>query len=65
MKILVTRTVPGLVDYRTLVAGEEYSVPDVTAVSLIGDGYAEPVRETAAEVRETRAPGPGRPRKRG
>ena len=49
--------------------GDVVELPEGLAVSLVGDGRAELVAETAAERRETaatKAPekrGPGRPRK--
>jgi len=73
LRIRILRTVPGYVDMRPMVAGSEYDTHEVTALSLIADGYAEPVRQVAADSRETAdnpppaTPGrrPGRARKGG
>lgn len=65
MRIKVSRQVPGFVNFRVLVAGCEYDLDDVTAVSLINDGYAEPAeRAEPSAARETAVKRPpGRPRK--
>lgn len=63
MKILVTRTIPGLTESRHLTAGTEVELSSGLAVSLIQDGYAEAVGVTPAERREVAtARRPGRPR---
>lgn len=70
MRIRIVRTVPGLVGFRPLSAGDEVTLDSPTALSLIGDGYAAEVpdastgRSVPAERRETAtAKRPGRPRR--
>lgn len=71
MRIRITRTVPGYVDNTVFVQGDERETHEVTAVSLIEDGYAELMeraigRATPAERREvSTAPVPGAPTRRG
>lgn len=54
MRIKIVRNVPGLVNFRPMLAGEEYELESATAVSLIQDGYANPVASAPVAQRETR-----------
>lgn len=54
MLVKVIKTVPGYVNYRCLNAGDELELDTDVAVSLLNDGYVEPVeRSTPVERSET------------
>lgn len=70
MKVRITRTVPGYVNGVHLTADSEHNLEQATAVSLLGDGYAELIEDATgrapADSRETATKrGPGRPRRDG
>ncbi len=66
MKVRIIRTVPGWVNFVHLAAGTEHELEQATAISLLGDGYAELVDDVVGRAtpnRETAEKRPGRPRK--
>ncbi len=66
MEIRVLKTIPGYTENQYLNAGDTATVSDGLAVSLINDGYVEPVtREAPAATRETAVANNQAPKPRG